>query len=183
MKRTDIEKLLPGIFQQTLHRENPLFALLEVMERLHEPSEAVLAQIDTAFDPYCSRDDFVSFLAGWVDLEWLIEKSHDAKLPSSSQRDPVSTGLGRLRELIARAAYLSQWRGTAKGLLLFLQITTGMDDFEINEEIMGDDGRLRPFHILILAPEAARVHRTLIERIIKKEKPAYVTFNLEFKQK
>ncbi len=173
MKRAEIEKLLPDIFQRTLRPGNPLFAILEVMETLHEPSEAILERLDAMFDPYRCRNDFVSFMARWVDLEWLMEKAHD----------PISSGIGRLRELIAVAAYLSQWRGTEKGLLLFLQIATGMDGFRINEEITGSDGQPRPFHIRILAPEAATVYRNLIEQIIKKEKPAYVTYDLEFEQK
>jgi hypothetical protein len=83
--------------------------------------------------------------------------------------------------LLAAAAYLSQWRGTARGLILFLEIATGTRGFEISEQIAGPDGRPQPFHIRIRAPEAVRLHRVLIERIIESEKPAYVTYELEFK--
>ena len=39
-----------------------------------------------------------------------------------------------LRELIAAAAQLSQWRGTAQGLQRFLETATGIEGFELDEE-------------------------------------------------
>ncbi|HVR84197.1 MAG TPA: hypothetical protein VMU54_07800, partial [Planctomycetota bacterium] len=92
----------------------------------------------------------------------------------------ISSGLGRLRELVAGAAYLSQWRGTWRGLGRFLEIATGVSGFTVEESVAGTDGELIPFHIRIGVPRNARVHRTLIERIITLEKPAYVTFELDF---
>ena len=178
MKRREIEQLLPGIYQRTLHAGNPLVALLEVMEGLHAPSEAVLEQLDSIFDPRRTRDDFVAFLARWVDLSRLFEDAPDGKVSSDEVRDSISSGVGRLRELIANAAYLSQWRGTKKGLQLFLQIATGASAFEIEEQ-SGDD-QLRPFHIHVRAPAATAPARILIERIITLEKPAFVTYELEF---
>ncbi len=53
MKRTEIEQMLPGIFQRTVQEGTPLFALLEVMEALPAPDEAVLDQLDAFFDPLC----------------------------------------------------------------------------------------------------------------------------------
>ena len=42
------------------------------------------------------------------------------------------------------------------------------------------DGQRIPFHMKINAPKAASVYRVLIENIINKEKPAYVTYELQF---
>jgi hypothetical protein len=95
--------------------------------------------------------------------------------------DPISTGTGQLRELIAAAAYLSQWRGTAKGLKLFLETATGMSGFELVENVEDAGGDQPPFHIRILAPPEAQPHVALIERIVDQEKPAYVSYELEFK--
>ena len=180
MEQREIEQLLPGIYQRTLHAASPLAALLEVMERLHAPSEAILAQLDSIFDPRRTRDDFVPFLARWVDLSRLFEDPTNGKLSPERARDSISSGLGRLRELIANAAYLSQWRGTRKGLLLFLQIATGAVAFEIEEQSTSAEGQSRPFHILVRAPAETAPDRSLIERIITLEKPAYVTYELEF---
>jgi phage tail-like protein len=180
MKRNDIKYLLPGIFQQTLREGNPLAAILEVMEALHAPSEKTLLTLAAKFDPRRAPDEFVPFLAQWVDLGRLFDKPLQEHGPHRSAPRLLPTGLGRLRELIAAAAYLSQWRGTRKGLLLFLETATGTERFEIEERVMGPDGRPIPFHFRLRAPKEMRSCRALIERIIESEKPAYVTFELAF---
>jgi hypothetical protein len=85
-----------------------------------------------------------------------------------------------LRELIAAAAFLSQWRGTAKGLLRFLETATGVEGFEIEEHARDANGQPQPFHILVRAPAEAERYRGLVERIIEAEKPAYVTYELTY---
>lgn len=178
MKQSEIAQLLPGIFQRTLHAGSPLSAVLGVMEALHAPSEAVLERAQAIFDPYETRDPFVPFLAGWLDLEQLLVQS--AGQQTASNASPLVSGLGRLRELIVAAAYLSQWRGTAQGLLRFLETATGYRGFEIDERVPGPGGQPRPFHLLVRAPTKTLPYQVLIERIIELEKPAYVTYDLEF---
>jgi hypothetical protein len=87
---------------------------------------------------------------------------------------------GRLRELIAAAAHLSSWRGTAYGLVRFLEIATGAHGFRLEETVVGKNGSPVPFHVRAVAPESATEQRELIERIVKLEKPAYVTWELVF---
>jgi len=94
----------------------------------------------------------------------------------------VTTGLGRLRELAAAGVQLSRWRGTARGLLLFLSTATGRKDFEVEERVAGPNGLPRPFHIRVSAPAELAAHRPMLERIIELEKPAYVTYELHFGQ-
>ncbi len=180
MRQYEIKQLLPAVFQRTIRAGNPLTALLGLMEALHAPSEAVLEQLDATFNPRRTTDEFVPFLAYWVDLDRLFEDEPSGKWQVGFSRHPMTSGLGRLRELVASAAYLSQWRGTKKGLLLFLQIATGLENFEIDEQVLDDTGRLLAFHIKIRAPAEGSVHEHLIERIIELEKPAYVTYELVF---
>lgn len=165
MKSAEILRLLPGVFQRTARPGSPLAALLSVMEALHAPSEGVLENLDALFDPRRAPERFVPFLARWVDLDL-----------------PVTTGLGRLRELAAAGVELSRWRGTARGLLLFLSTATGRKDFEVDERVPGPNGLPRPFHIRVLAPGELAAHRPMLERIIELEKPAYVTYELHFTQ-
>lgn len=179
MKRSEIEQVLPGIFQRTLRPQTPLYALLEVMEGLHAPSEAVLANLDAFFDPYRTPDEFVSYLAGWVDLERLLTEAKGYAAPSAPP-PPLPSGQGRLRELIAAAAFLSKWRGTPKGLLRFLETATGVQGFVIDEQVPGPDGQPRPFHLRIVAPQATEPYTVMLRRIIELEKPAYVTYELDF---
>jgi phage tail-like protein len=176
MRRTEIERLLPQIFQRTLQPGGPLVALLTVMEDLHQPAERVLEQLETYFDPRRCPDAFVPLLARWVDLGWLLTAGEpdDTATPEASW----PSGLGRLREVVAAAAYLSQWRGTAVGLLHFLETATGVSGFQIDEQVTDPSGRVQPFHLRIHLPPAAQPYQTLIERIIESEKPAYVTYEL-----
>ena len=174
MKPAEIRQLLPAVFQQTLTEGNPLPALLEVMAALHEPCEATLQRLAETFDPRRTADPFVPFLARWVDLDWLGMGNGEQRLSPSGGRVPLD--LGRLRELVAAAAYLSQWRGTAKGLLLFLQIATGIHGFSIDERVEDDSGVPRPFHIRVHIPPGAAAFGATIARIINSEKPAYVTW-------
>jgi phage tail-like protein len=181
MKRPAIERLLPEVMQRTVAPGSPLGAVLDAMEALHAPSEATLAAIEWAFSPYRAPDGFVPFLAGWVDLDRFLRPA--ATLGAQAGPDAVrafSGGLGRLRELVAVAAHLSRWRGTAHGLTLFLSTATGLGGFRVEEAVPDPDDRPRPFHIRVSAPAAALPHRALIEQIVEQEKPAYVTAEIEF---
>jgi phage tail-like protein len=165
MHREEIEQLLPTVFQRSARPGSALVALLEAMAAFHEPIEDVLQQLHATFDPRRTPDRFVPFLAAWLDLGRVL---------------PVSTGLAPLRELVAAAAAIAQTKGTARGLILFLETAVGVGGFVIQEEILGPDGRPRPFHVRIVAPAGASPHRALVERIIESEKPAHVTYDLEF---
>lgn len=177
MKESEIAQLLPGVFQRTLYPANPLRAVLASMEELHAPAERILSEIDTICDPSRTPDEFVAFLARWVDLERIFSKQ-------SAETDgievPISTGLGRLRELTSAAAQLSKWRGTRQGLIRFLETATGSAGFAVDESVTDSKGKVRAFHIRVRAPRAVEEHRPLIEKIIEVERPAYVTWELEF---
>ena len=179
MKRDEIAQLLPAIFQRTLKEGSPLAGLLQVMEALQAPSEAVLARLDAIFDPRRTSDKFVPYLAYWADLTRLFDENLNSKNQSAFGGLTIATGLGRLRELIANAAYLSQWRGTKKGMLLFLQTATGIQNFEIAENV-DLTGQPRPFHISVRGPKEGAQYSQLIERIVELEKPAYVTHEVSF---
>lgn len=178
MRRAEIERLLPAIFQRTARPEGPLVALLEVMEAMHAPAEAALEGFDAKLDPRRAPEPFVWYLAQWVDLNRLYEQRSGGDIRSQSASLGATVEVGRLRELIAMAAHLSKWRGTARGLLLFLETATGIRGFTVDEEVADPSGRPRPFHLRVLAPTAAASQRALIERIIELEKPAYVTSEL-----
>lgn len=180
MNRREIERLLPEVFQRTLHPGEPIGAIVELMEALHRPDEEVLATVDSAFNAYGAPDRFVPFLARWVDLDRFFPPLPPGTPPEEWPAQPLPTGLGRLRELIVAATFLSQWRGTVRGLRSFLETATGLRGFEIDQDVLAADGLPRPFHVRVCAPEEAVRHRALIERIIAQEKPAYVTHELQF---
>ncbi|MFL5674988.1 MAG: phage tail protein [Chloroflexota bacterium] len=180
-----IGRLLPGVFQTALHPvaagvvepDRRLAALLDVMETLHAPVESVLGGLDHYLDPRLATPAFVPYLAGWVDLDWLLVADPSAPMAATAT---LASGLGTLRELVAAAAELARWRGTARGLLRFLDTATGVPGFAIEENVTGDDRKPRPFHLRIVGPAGAEKYRPLIERVIVAEKPAYATYELVF---
>jgi hypothetical protein len=184
MKRNEIERLLPNVLRRTIRQDNPLPAILEVMSALHEPSEMLLERVDGVFNPFRTSDAMAPFLARWLDLERIFDEvpgfTSAAHSGIPAERSPITTGLSCLRALIASASYLSQWRGTKKGLDHFLEIAVGTEGFTIEEQVIGPDGAPIPFHLRVIAPDAVRSHQALIERIIESEKPAYVTYQLVF---
>lgn len=176
MKQNEIKQLLPEVFQRTVRSGGPLHTLLAVMEDLHAPSEHVLDELEKYFDPYRTPDRFVPYLARWVDVDRLLPESagEDAGAPH------FPSGLGRLRELVAAAAFLSKWRGTRRGLLAFLETATGIEEFQIRENVAAAGGEPLPYHLDIQAPPEAASYRELIEQVVEMEKPAYVTYELRF---
>jgi phage tail-like protein len=170
MKQENIKALLPSVFQRAAGQQTLMEALLGSMETLHEPDEEIIDNIDRFFDPYQAPEPFVFLLARWADLDALWNRS-----PEQQQ---FAGGVGRLRELVAAAAHLSKWRGTSKGLVEFLQTATGLEGFQIDQNVMGDDGQPRPFHIRVTIPAEAAPYRGLIDRIVDLEKPAHVTYEV-----
>lgn len=173
MQRSDIEALLPAVYQDAIHPGSPLDAVLEVAARLPQPIEELLASLDRLFDPRRAPDAMVAFLARWVDLEHFLVHSSGAGSGGS-----LPSGMGHLRELCAAAAELSQQRGTRQGLMRFLEIATGHTGFRIEENVERN-GLERPFHLLVTAPLAAQAQRELIHAVVAFEKPAYVTYDPE----
>jgi phage tail-like protein len=161
MKAAEIRRLLPGIFQSAAARGTPIDALLRLMEQLHAPTEDRIASLDELLDPRRAPDDFVRFLATWVDL------------------DPdLALGPERLRALVALGAELSRWRGTVRGLTAFLEVATGMSGFKVDDAVPDEQGRIRPFHLRVTAPAALAPYAPQLEAIVLREKPAYVTIDL-----
>ena len=178
MKQNEIEQLLPEVIRRTAQPGSPLSALLEVMEVLHAPAEGALAQVGSTFNAYQTPDAFVPWLARWVDLDRFLSDAPSTREDAVVHAFP--SGLGRLRTLIAAAARLSRKRGTAQGLVDFLETATGLAGYRIEEEVMDEQGQARPFHIRGRAPVEGERYSALIQQIVEAEKPAYVTYELDF---
>jgi phage tail-like protein len=178
MKHQELKQLLPEIFQRTDQPGSPLYGLLQAMEILSEPAETTLRQLPEYFDPYTAPENFLPFLASWVDLDRFFSSTPDSAVIETELLQLLDSG--RLRELIVAATRLSKLRGTAAGLKLFLETATGVKGFTINENVLQENNDVIPFHIKITAPKTAQRYQVLIERIIEQEKPVYVMHYLEF---
>jgi phage tail-like protein len=188
MKQSEIRQFLPAVIQRTVQgtledtpegkvqRGNLMFAFLQVMEDLHVPTDKILGNIDAVFDPYRTADRFVPFLAAWVDFDYVLGGLSDEEVLSSPN---YASRMACMRDLISNAAFLSQWRGTNKGLMAFLELATGVSGFKIEETVLDESQKIKPFHLKIIVPPVAQQFTDLIRRIVDTEKPIYVTYELE----
>lgn len=175
MKSNDCARLLPEVFRQGMGPGHLLNGLLETMSGLHEPCEAVLGRLQTLCDPRRVPERFLPFLAHWVRFDGLCD--------DRTRKQGRHTGVedaGHLRELVACAAELAHARGTARGLLRFLELATGLTGYSIAERVMDEAGKVRPFHIAVTAPVAARRQHDLVLIVVRMAKPAHVTCELRF---
>ncbi|MER7893992.1 phage tail protein [Micromonospora sp. NPDC094482] len=164
MRRAAIERLLPAAYQRACVPGSVLWALLEVMEALHAPDEAILAEVDALFDPYRAPDGLVAHLTRWVAMDHVVASPRpDAPLPL-----PV----GRLRDLVAHGALLARWRGTPYGMRRALEVATGLSGFALDEPAN------RPFHVVVRVPALAAGQLAVITRIVEAEKPASTTVEI-----
>ena len=114
MKSDEIAGLLPAVFRSVLQNDATLQTILDTMAAMLDPVEVRLAELDEIFDAIRTDDAFLPMLAQWVDLSWLLSS------------DSLSVDPGRLRMLIEESHTLSQERGTADGLVRFLEMATGV---------------------------------------------------------
>jgi phage tail-like protein len=180
MKHSEIERLLPSVIQRAQPPGSPLAAVLDVMETLHEPVERTLAGLVACFNPRSCDTRFIMMLAHWVNLDRLYASDEVSDQGPDWTPRPAPIALGRLRELIAAAPKLAGLRGTTGGLKSFVEIATGLK-VAIDEAVTTEDGKRTPFHVRIVAPMEGQAHRELITRIVELEKPAYVTYELVFR--
>lgn len=173
MRSEEILELLPEIFQQTCYENSPLSDILFVMQEMHRPAEEALATLPNKFNPHLAPEEFLPFLAYCLQLDWLTNDLEDPE------------GTGDLRQLLSNASELIHWRGTSYGLVLFLETVffSGNEANTLRFEIKQNetsDGQPRPFHVVVEAPDQLRHHQDLIEKIIRWEKPAHITYELKF---
>src|SRR5437870_1411434 len=135
MRSADIARLLPDVFQSALRPaegafepDRPMLGTLDAMAALHAPCEAILDDLDRFFDPRRAPERFVPFLARWVDLGWLLGPA-----PAEAGSQPLASGLEPLRQLVSAASETARWRGTARGLVRFLDTVTGTPGFKVDE--------------------------------------------------
>jgi phage tail-like protein len=154
MRKQLIERLLPAAYQRADTPGGVLDALLAVMERLHAPSEEVLAHGDDLVSAYRAPERLLPYLTAWVAWDHLGAGG----LPP-----------GRQRELVANAASLAAARGTSAGLTRLLATVTGVDGFTVDEPAD------RAFHLVVRVPDAAAGQIELVRRVVAAEKPAATT--------
>lgn len=149
-----------------------LGGILTVMSTLHERTEAQLDRLDVLVDPLRTPPQFLPMLAAWLDLDRYL------RWPSGREdlgRAYLPTSTERLRQLCLHAPSLRQRRGLAPALAEFIEIATGVTGVRIVENAAG-----RRFHVAVQVPAAAEMHADLIAQIVAEERPAHLTWSVEF---
>lgn len=167
MRPDEIVGLLPRVVQRSILPGEPLDALLGAMAGLQEPTEVLAREVQHLARPWQAPEAMLPYLARWLDVDGVLALGGDGTYT-------LTSGSGQLRELLEAAAEIAQWRGTARGLALFLRRATGIDGFAIDETVLDDAGRIRPFVIRVLVPPGAQDQLGVIERVVQLGKPAYV---------
>jgi phage tail-like protein len=177
-------------FLPVLYREVDLIGrLMKIFELSFQPAIDSFNVMWANLDPLTAPRALLPFLAHWVawenDLLWDVRQQ---------------------RKLIKRAVELYRWRGTRKGLRLYLHLYTGLpldedlpneadkhigitepfgNPFTIGEAVLGEAvlGGGRAFHFIIQLrfDSPMSLNEGLIRRIIEQEKPAFSSYELFIK--
>jgi phage tail-like protein len=170
---------------------------LKIFEETFEPTVQILDHLWAYLNPLTSPKSLLPFLAHWVGWKEIEDLPANFSLTEEKQR-----------ELIHRAIQLYAWRGTKKGLRLYLHYYTGLpldedlpedrkhiyiqevfeQGFIIGSAKLGDHpviGSQQPYHFIvnltfdqIMTPEQKQTYEILCRKIIEQEKPAFCTYNL-----
>lgn len=174
---------LPAVYREV----DFIGRLLKIFEQSFEPAVNTLQSLWAYLDPLTAPEALLPFLAQWVgwqnEATWSVEQQ---------------------RSLIRRAMEIYRWRGTRRGLQLYLHLYTGLPlinpfrppheqpiqihtasdrGFVLGETDLGPMATLgggKPFHFHVkLCPDPGQLlDETLVRSIIEQEKPAVSTYDL-----
>jgi phage tail-like protein len=175
-------------FLPVLYREVDFIGrFMKIFEQAYQPAIDSFNVLWANLDPLTAPKALLPFLAHWV--AWPVDSVWD---------------LHQQRRLIRRAVELYRWRGTRKGLRLYLHLYTGLPlDENIGNEADKHISITEPFgpsfilgsaqlgsailaggeafHFIVrLRPNVSNINlnEQLIRRIIDQEKPAFCTYEL-----
>jgi len=175
-------------FLPVLYREVDLIGrFIKIFEQTVEPVIQSFNVMWANLDPLTSPQALLPFLAHWV--AWPVNPSWD---------------LPQQRRLIRRAVELYRWRGTRKGLRIYLHLYTGLpldehvpqeadkhisitepfgQGFVLGAAKLGEEtvlGGGQPYHFVVRlrSDRSNTIDENLMRRIIEQEKPAFSTYEL-----
>ncbi len=177
-------EFLPAVYREV----DFIGRFMKLFEESFEPAVNTLQTLWAYFDPLTAPEALLPFLAQWVG--W-----HNEATWSVAQQ----------RSLIRRAMEIYRWRGTKRGLQLYLHLYTGLpitnphrslheqpiqihtatrQGFVLGATDLGPTAILgggKPLHFNVkLCPNADHyLDETLVRTIIEQEKPVVCTYDLE----
>lgn len=177
-------QFLPAVYQEI----DFIGRLMKVFEQSFEPAVNTWQSLWAYLDPLTAPESLLPFLAQWVG--WQNE---------------VTWSVAQQRSLIRRAMEIYRWRGTKRGLQLYLHLYTGLPQHDparspqeqpiqitsaiqhglvLGKSDFGPQAILgggKPFHFNVtLRPNPGQfLDEALVRSIIDQEKPAVCTYDLE----
>ncbi|MEC4815939.1 MAG: phage tail protein [Scytonema sp. PMC 1069.18] len=174
-------------FLPILYREvDYIGRFMKIFEMAFQPVIDSFNVMWASLDPLTAPRALLPFLSHWV--AWPIDSVWN---------------LHQQRRLIRRAVELYRWRGTRKGMRLYLHLYTGLpldehlpdeadkhisitepfgQSFVLGEAQLGTATLAggRPFHFVVRLrlDRPNSIHEELVRQIIEQEKPAYCTYEL-----
>jgi len=174
-------------FLPVLYREVDFIGrFMKIFEEAYQPVIDSFNTMWANLDPLTAPQELLPFLAYWV--AWQVDSTWDTH---------------QQRRLIRRAVELYRWRGTRKGLRLYLHLYTGLpldedipnendkhisitepfgDSFILGEAQLGSavlaGGRAFHFVVRLRSQQPNSINENLMRRIIEQEKPAFCTYEL-----
>ena len=165
--RCPLGRMLPMLYQDDDFAQRLTAALDEVLA----PALWALDDLDAYIDPWLAPLDFLDWLATWMGIEL------DQTWPEESQR-----------AIVAGAADLYRWQGTARTISRLVEIYTGvLPELEESGGVSWSvapggkvPGDADPWLIVrVRVPDPQSVDFTCLERVIHDAKPAEVVLHLE----
>jgi phage tail-like protein len=177
-------QFLPAVYREV----DFIGRFLKIFEQSFEPAVQTFQTLWAYLDPLTAPEALLPFLAQWVG--WHNE---------------ATWSVAHQRSLIRRAMEIYRWRGTKRGLKLYLHLYTGLplhdptrselqqpiqihtasqQGFVLGETDLGPMAILgggKPLHFRVkLCPTRGQfLDETLVRSIIEQEKPAVCTYDLE----
>jgi phage tail-like protein len=174
--------LLPEIY----HRSDFINRLLMIFEQGFDPSRQNLDHLWAYLNPLTAPKAFLPFLAKWV--AWEMNPRWDDK---------------QQRRLIKNAVELYRWRGSKRGLRLYIHLFTGLpldeDLPEVEKSICIEEcfdtgfvlgkanfnshprlGGGKPFYfrVTLHVEDGSQVDENLVREVIEEAKPAFCSYDL-----
>ena len=163
--RSPLGRLLPTMYQD----DDFALRFTSALDEVIAAALWALDDLDAYIDPSLAPPDFLAWLAGWVGVEL------DRTWPEE-----------RSRAMVAGAADLHHWQGTARAIARLVEIHTGVvPEIEESGGVAWSPrpggklpGETDPW-LIVRIPTAEGVDLNRLERVLREAKPAEVVLHLE----
>jgi phage tail-like protein len=163
-------ELLAPLLGEPLSSDPFLRRLLAIFEPALWPVVETLDSFAAYLDPYTTSEEFLRWLASWLDLA----------LDETWESD-------RRRRLVASAVVMYRWRGTKRGMLEYLTAYLGtvpevIDEAQrvevADEPLVGGEPIAPMFRVIVNGP-APEAELSRLRAIVELAKPAHAGYRIE----